>query len=450
MYKWILAWRYFRKRPITLLAVAAVALCVFIVVVVMTVMNGLVEEFRQKNHRYVGDCVVSSDSLVGFGYYEKFLEMLETQPFVAAASPVVRQVGLLTQPGANWNIGIEIVGLDPALHAHATGFGDTLHYRKGTPERAFLPTYEADGEGCVVGIDLMPNRRLPEGGYRHEAEPFPMRVVVSSFPLNIRGGLARAGTDVVSSRTFHYSDDSHTGLVKVDGNAVYLPLATAQTLCGMDSSVRRINEISIAFKPHITTVEGVRRIEGLWRAHTAAHRDLPGGELFDHVRVESWQQNRRSVIAPMEKEQAMLLLLFLMLGVITVFIVFVVLYMIVGHSSRDIGILRSIGVPTHGVAAVFEGFAVLTGVVGAGVGLAGGCLFLWRINAIENWLYVHYGWQLWDRSVYAIGDIPSRIDVPLVTAIFITAVSACLVGGLVPSLKAGLKRPVETLQVSPI
>ena len=60
MYKWILAWRYFRKRPITLLAVAAVALCVFIVIVVMTVMNGLVQEFREKNHRYFGDCLVIS------------------------------------------------------------------------------------------------------------------------------------------------------------------------------------------------------------------------------------------------------------------------------------------------------------------------------------------------------------------------------------------------------
>ena len=99
MYKWILAWRYFRKRPITILAVAAVALCVFIVVVVMTVMNGLVREFREKNHRYAGDCVVSSDSLVGFGYYEGFVEQLEAEAFVAAVSPVVRQVGLLTKIG---------------------------------------------------------------------------------------------------------------------------------------------------------------------------------------------------------------------------------------------------------------------------------------------------------------------------------------------------------------
>lgn len=188
----------------------------------------------------------------------------------------------------------------------------------------------------------------------------------------------------------------------------------------------------------------------LWQEHAAAYRSEPGGELLDQVVVESWQQNRRSVIAPMEKEQAMLILLFLMLGVITVFIVFVVLYMIVSHSGRDIGILRSIGVPVGGVVVVFEGFAVLTGLIGALIGAAGGCLFLWRVNAIENWLHHRYGWQLWDRSVYAIGDIPNRIDPALLTAVAAAAVAACLIGGLAPSLKAGLKRPVETLQVSQI
>lgn len=449
MYKWTLAWRYFRKRPISILAVTAVALCVFIVVVVMTVMNGLVREFRDKNHRYVGDCVISSDSLVGFGYYEPFIQKLEEQTFVEAVSPVVRQVGLMSQPGRSWNMGIEIVGIDPARHAQATGFGESLHFRKDRPELAFVPRYDPSLEGCVIGIDQVV-RRGPQGGYLHASEPFPYEVIISSFPLNVRGGLARAGTDVVSSRAFHYSDNSHSGLVKVDASAVYIPIQTAQTLCGMDSPIRRINEISIRFRPGTAPAQAVRRVDALWQAHVEAWRSEPGGDLFDHVVVESWQQNRRSMIAPMEKEQTMLILLFLMLGVITVFIVFVVLYMIVSHSSRDIGILRSVGVPVGGVVAIYQGFAAVTGLVGAAVGTAVGSLFLWRINAVENWLHRQYGWQLWDRSVYAIGDIPNQIDPALLAGVFAAAVAACLVGGLVPSLKAGLKKPVETLQVSQI
>ena len=79
MYKIILAIRYLIKRRITYLAVLAVALCVFIVVVVMTVMTGLVRDFKVKNHNWVGDCAVSSDSLVGFPRYEEFIEILRTR-----------------------------------------------------------------------------------------------------------------------------------------------------------------------------------------------------------------------------------------------------------------------------------------------------------------------------------------------------------------------------------
>ena len=95
MYKLKLAIRYFLRRRITSLAVVAVALCVFIVVVVMTVMNGLVREFRDKNHNFVGDCVISTDSLVGFPYYAEFIAELDKQDFVAARSGAIRSFRLV-------------------------------------------------------------------------------------------------------------------------------------------------------------------------------------------------------------------------------------------------------------------------------------------------------------------------------------------------------------------
>ena len=49
----------------------------FIVVVVMTVMTGLVRDFKEKNHKFTGDCVVGTESLVGFPYYEDFDRSLD-------------------------------------------------------------------------------------------------------------------------------------------------------------------------------------------------------------------------------------------------------------------------------------------------------------------------------------------------------------------------------------
>ncbi len=153
----------------------------------------------------------------------------------------------------------------------------------------------------------------------------------------------------------------------------------------------------------------------------------------------------------MEKEQTMLTILFLMLGVITVFVIFVVFYMIIGHKTRDIGILKSIGVSNSSVIEIFMIFAAIVGVIGAVIGTAAGCGFLVKINEMEDWLFEHCnGWQLWDRTVYAIGEIPHEIKIDLLAVVIFSAISVSLIGALIPSVQAGIKKPVEVLQVNQV
>ncbi len=447
MYQWILPTRYLWKRRITLLAITAVALCVFIVVVVMTVMNGLVEEFRGKNHRFVGDCVVSTESLVGFAYADEFLALLDRQDCIEAASPVVRGFGLLTQPGAEWNMGVEIWGLDLARHVRATDFAQTLYYRTANPTEAFTPSYNPSLPGCIIGIDMMPGSRNPDGTYYHPPQTRQYELIVSGFPLTPKGGLARAGTDLVNTLHVYFSDDSHSGLVKIDGRVVYLPYATAQELFGMAGTVPRTNAIHIRFRPTVGLEEGCNRIRDLWNEFAQSCQGREYANLLEDVRVQSWIENRRGAIAPMEKEQTMMIFLFLMLGVITVFIIFVVFYMIISHKSKDIGVLRCLGVSPFGVLAMVLIFASLVGIIGGGIGIAGGWAFLAKVNAIEDWLYQTRGWQVWNRSVYAIGDIPNQVHTSVLALIGISTMLACWLGALIPALQAARKQPVEALRV---
>jgi ABC-type lipoprotein release transport system permease subunit len=450
MIKWLLAWRYFMKRPISWLAVAAVALCVFIVIVVMTVMNGLVREFRFKNHAYVGDCVIETDSLVGFGYYQEFIDTLKSKPFVDAVSPVAKGIGMavIPQVTGDQNLGIEIFGIDPSAHAAVTNFDTILHYTKPeNVESVFRPAYAPEMDGCVVGVDVIPYRRQADGSYYYWPEPAAVRIVLSAFPLNIKGGLLRS-IDMVSMKTYYYSDDIRSGLVRPDGSAVFVPLEQAQVLFGMDTPIERVSSIHIRFKPTVTVSQGTANVRGLWKEHVAHYKDKPGGDLFEAVRVQTWQQNRRSVIAPMEKEQTMMMFLFLMLGVITVFIVFVVLYMIIAHKSKDIGILKSIGLRVSDILLIFVAFAVFIGAVGGLIGSVAGSAFLYKINDLEDWLYENYQWQLWDRSVYAIGDIPNQLDPGLLIVVCGAGVLACIAGALVPGIRAARMKPVQSLQVN--
>jgi lipoprotein-releasing system permease protein len=446
MYKIILAFRYLLKRRITYFAVLAVALCVFIVLVVMTVMTGLVSDFKQKNHDFVGDCVIGTESLVGFTYYEDFIQMLEREDFTDGISPVVKSFALKRRRGSAQDEVVEIMGIDPVLHCRTTDFGQTLYFHKDNVSEMFVPEYDPNLAGCVQGIDLLLYRSA-DNNYPHEAVRDRIGYSISCFPLTARGALAQVGTDIVNTRTFYNSDHSHTGLAKVDGTMVYLPLEQAQWLCGMDGSVKRISAIHIKFKPDVEIGTGCEKVSSLWSDFKRQKADESQAYLLDTVMVQSWKEYKRSTIAPMEQEQTVMTVMFAFVGITTVFIIFVVFYMIISHKSKDIGILKSIGVSNVNIIQLFSGFAFLVGLIGSAIGLFAGWLFLLRINRIENWLYEHFRFQLWDRTIYAIGDIPSRVDLKVVIIIFLSAIAACLIGALVPSLQAALQEPVKTLQV---
>lgn len=444
MYRPILIARYLLKRRITHFAIAAVALCVFTVVVVMTVMTGLVGDFKEKNHAFTGDCVVATDSLVGFPYYEEFMALVERTGIAAGLSPVVKSYALFsTDVGGGGEDSVEIIGLDPVRHSQATNFGQTLSFRAQQVDKAFVPTDDPNALGCIVGIDRTMSRN-DRGQYTQFSGPFPFTVTLTCFPLTAKGALFKAATTLVNTKRFVHSDDCRTGIARVDTDYVYIPLEQAQALC-MDTGAKRITALHIKFRPEVAEMEGRRQVADLWRQFQMDRAGAPNSSLLDTVSVQSWKEYRRSAIAPTEQEQLILSLMFVLVGITTVFIVFVVFYMLVNNKRKDIGVLKSVGASNTGVLSLFQGFAFGIGSIGSVAGVLLAWLFLSKINWIEQWLYEHLDWQIWDRTIYVIGEIPHHVELSVVAAIVSFAILSCLVGALVPSYLAVRLRPVETL-----
>jgi lipoprotein-releasing system permease protein len=450
MYKIILAIRYLVRRRISYFSVAATALCVFVVFVVITVLSGLTAEFKTNMHRAVGDCVVSSKSMVGFGYYEEFVQVLNAADFVEAVSPVIKSYAIVdyqygTRRSGDW--AVEIIGVDPTEHSCATSFGEWLQYDKGNIDNVFVPPYDPNLVGCVPGVAVLFDRDS-EGSYEIAEELPRVKFEVSSFPLTARGALAKAGVGEVNTKTFYCSDVARSGLARADGNRIYLPFEDAQMLCGMGTGRKRVNGIHIKFKRGVRSDTGRDRIAGLWQEFVESMAGARGVNLLENVDVQTWKTYSRVFVAAVETEQAMMIFIFGMIGIITVFIVFVVFYMIVSHKSKDIGILKSIGASSASVLVLFLGFAFMVGVVGSAIGAVGGWQFLLHINQIEDWLFEHFEFQLWDRRLYAIGDIPNAIDLKVLAGIMLSAIFTCFVGAVVPSWQAARCEPVDTLRVN--
>ncbi len=449
MYKIKLPLRYLFKRKISYVAIAAVALCVFIVLIVMTVHSGLVQQYKDKNHDFYSDTIISTDSMVGFPYYQQFIEKLHDQPYVQAASPVVITIGSLTRSGYDENIAVEIMGIDLSSHIKVSNFEDTLFYHKQNPLDAFVPPYDPNRPGFIPGITMM-SARDQQGNYDLPQTPMQMSVEISCVPLTARGAMQRADIDYVNTKTFRFSDTAQTNLANVDARTVFITHSDAQALCGMSGDTPRTNAIFINFIPGTNIEQAAAKVSSLWNDFKLLNADKPNANLLDTPTVQTWKQYRRETIAWMEKEQIMLTMLFIMVAITTVFIVFVIFYMIINHKIKDVGILRSIGVSSGSVMQIFMAFAGLIAVIGTAIGSFFGWLFLHIINDLENLLLELFNFQVFDRTVFAIGALPNDIPPMLLLTIAASAILACLLGAFIPAYKAAAKKPVDTLKVTPL
>ncbi|MHC4124747.1 MAG: ABC transporter permease [Planctomycetota bacterium] len=452
MYKFVLAIRYLFKRKISYFSVLAVALCVFVVLVVMTVLSGLTSEFKLYVHRATGDCVVSTKSLVGFAYYDEFIKVLNNSEIVQAASPVVKSYAVIndvSEHGRFLNSNIEtvgVMGIEPLIYSQVTSFNEGLYHHRTNIAEAFSSSYAPNRPGCVLGIGLLFSRDQ-EGNYRITEQIPQVKIEVSCVPLTAKGSLAKSGLTEFSTKTFYLSDHAQSGY-KADWTLIYLPFEDAQVLCGMAGSDKRASAIHIKFKPDIELEAGCSRIRELWNNFVAEKASARHANLLEKVKVVNWKDYNRMIVAAMESERTAMVLTFGMIGILAVFIVFVVFYMIISHKSKDIGILKSLGVSNINIMILFLNFAFFVGVLGFAIGAVGGWRFLVHINQIEDWLFKNFKFQLWDRTMYAIGDIPNTIDLKLLGLIAVSAIFACLAGAIIPSWKAARLQPVKTLQVN--
>ena len=103
MYKLFLTLRYLRKRRIAYFAVAAVMLCVAMVIIVMSVMGGFHDKVKTRARGLLGDIIVDNRAFGGFPLYQEFLDDVRQWPEVAAATLETiagRRVGLRSRSGS--------------------------------------------------------------------------------------------------------------------------------------------------------------------------------------------------------------------------------------------------------------------------------------------------------------------------------------------------------------
>ena len=121
--------------------------------------------------------------------------------------------------------------------------------------------------------------------------------------------------------------------------------------------------------------------------------------------------------------------------------------MIVVEKTRDIGVLKALGASTAGVRGIFLGYGLLLGLVGSGVGMAGGLLFVKYINVIEKGLSVVLGHKVFDDSIYYFSEIPTLVEPMTVAGVVLGTLLIAAAASVWPAQRAAKLHPVRALRV---
>jgi lipoprotein-releasing system permease protein len=153
VYKLFLAIRYLWKRRIAYFAIAAVMLCTAMVLIVMSVMGGFLDQLKVKARGLLGDVIVDNRSYTGFPLYEEFLADIANWPQIKKATPVIYSYGLLRFVGSPQTNTVRVVGLRLEDVYEVNAFKASLYYEQHypgtttlTPQAQPLAGFDMDAE----------------------------------------------------------------------------------------------------------------------------------------------------------------------------------------------------------------------------------------------------------------------------------------------------------------
>lgn len=532
--------RYLRKRRIAYFAIAAVTLCTAMVLIVMSVMGGFLDELKRKARGILSDLIVDNRSASGLPLYEEFIAEVSKWPEVEVATPVIYSYALLRFPDSEQTATVRAVGLQLHDAYRVNAFKDGLFYEKyypGTttlaPQKLPVAGYDLDaprvqlrdskGEplfempprklppelqealdkamksgvkddesvvdsneqmlrsagmspvigvydevdepsgpkwigdelpGLIIGRDIVAERTADGRYKRFWFYPRGMRVVLTLLPVSTSGSV-----DTPIKAAFRYADDSRSGIYDIDSQHVYCDFELLQKLLEMNAAQRaegegivraRCSQVLVKTKPGVDAAALAPRLEAVYHkiaSDPALKLDYVDTRLATPVKVYTWEQSQAHIIAPVEKERQLVTILFGIISLVAVVLVLCILYMIVLQKTRDIGIVKSIGGSSAGVATIFVFYGAAVGIIGAVLGTALGYSFVVNINEIQALLVrMNPAWQVWDRSVYSFDQIPSTVKSADMIGVVMVAICAATFGSLAAAWRAGSMQPVEALR----
>jgi lipoprotein-releasing system permease protein len=407
--EWRVARRYLASRRgtrflslITLIAIGGVSVGVTALIVVTAVMNGLQTELRRgilgvNPHIFV---LTYGEGMRMDDWQRPLVRTRQVDGVVAAGPFVQTEVGLRNRGG--YAEAAVLRGIDmgaageqvteiPAILRRARIHVDST--RSGLP-------------GIAMGHTLGARLGLIPGD----------TITVVSF-TNAR---VTASGIMPKLAMFEFVGGFRTGMYEYDTKFAYVSLGAAQDLAGLGSAVSGLE----------ARTEDPNQAQEVSRGIDQA--------LGIPYRTDNWMSMNASLFSALKLEKLALTLILLLIVIVAAFNIVSTLVMVVTDKTREIGVLKSMGMTARRILRLFMVQGLVIGIVGAAIGGTLGGLVTYVVDRFE--LISIPG------DIYFISHLPVKIDPLDLVIILLATVVISFLATVYPAWQAARLDPVEAIR----
>ncbi|WP_444933080.1 lipoprotein-releasing ABC transporter permease subunit [Microbulbifer sp. JTAC008] len=377
------------------------ALGVFALIVVASVMNGFDRELKTRILSVVPHGFIEREG--GLVDWETPARQLETQPHVEATSPFVNGYALLSAHGSSH--GAQFQGVEPQALRKVSTVGE--HMVMGN-----LDLLEPRSYGVVLGRILA-----------HQLNVIPGDSVILTLP---EVSVTPAGIFPRTKR-FTVAGVFSVG-AQVDQNVALINIEDAARLTRMTGKVQGLQ----------LRFDDMDNALGLVSVYA--------NELGEGFQGEDWGDSQGSLFQAVKMEKTVVTLMLMIIVAVAAFNIVSALVLMVADKRSDIAVLRTLGLTSRQIMAVFviQGSAI--GIIGAFAGAVLGIVIAMNLTEMVSWIESVVGAKIFDPRVFFVSYLPSEFRVGDAVVVLTAAICMSLLATIFPAWRAAQIEPAEALR----
>ncbi len=258
-----------------------------------------------------------------------------------------------------------------------------------------------------------------------------------SFTLDLDIGdsvtlMSSAGVETIigslpKQKTFLVTSIFESGLIDFDNNIAFINLETLEEFLNLDDKDRNL-EIYLNNPQNIEYQK------------TITQNNFPNEFIY------SWSDMNSSLFSALKVERNVMFIILSLIIIVAAFNIISGLTILVKNKTREIAILKSIGVLNKSIIKIFFLIGVIIGTSATIFGIFLGVTFSLYVENIRQFISTAFNISLFPEEIYFLSTMPSEINSFSIFIISLSSILITIIVSIFPALKAAKLDPIKALK----